>query len=141
MVRPSRMGQWAEQQAAQLLQQAGFTVIDQNFHSHYGEIDIIACDHQNSELIFTEVKARSATRHGSAIETITAAKQRKIIRTALSFVEKNPDFHDLYYRFDIICFDFHREFAKNVQHDFSKYPYDQQWIENAFTLDAELFNL
>ena len=133
------LGEWGERQAANLLIDAGYQILFRNYHSRFGEIDLIALKEQ--ELIFVEVKARSFTQHGSAVEVITISKQHKIIKTALSFLEKMPHYHDLYYRFDIICFDFHQEFAKNLQHDFSKYPYHQQWIENAFTLDADLFNL
>ena len=68
-------------------------------------------------------------------------KQLKIFKTALSFIEKTPQFQHFYYRFDVFCFDFHQQFAKNIQQDFSNYSYDHQWIENAFTLDADLINL
>ena len=47
----------------------------------------------------------------------------------------------MYYRFDVICFDFKQQIAKNLQQDFSQLAYDQQWIENAFTIDADLINL
>lgn len=131
--------QWAEQEAMRILECSGFNIQHQNYHSRFGEVDIIA--DKDQELIFVEVKARSPTKYGLATEVVTEAKQIKIIKTAMCFLEKNPQFQEFYCRFDIICFDFHQEIAKNVQQDFSKYPYDQQWIENAFTLDAELFNL
>ncbi|OTG81709.1 YraN family protein [Acinetobacter sp. ANC 4648] len=133
------LGQWAELEAVRMLKQAAYIIIHQNFHSRFGEIDILAIKGQ--ELIFVEVKARSATQRGQAIEVVTSSKQLKIFKTALCFIEKNPEFHDFYYRFDVFCFDFHQVFAKNIQQDFSKYSYDSQWIENAFTLDADLINL
>lgn len=139
MTQKKLLGEWGELKAAEILMHANYQILLRNYHSRYGEIDIIALKDQ--ELIFVEVKARAFTQHGSAVEVITISKQHKIIKTALHFLEKTPDYHELYYRFDIICFDFHQEFAKNLQHDFSKYPYHQQWIENAFTLDADLFNL
>ena len=134
-----QLGQWGEQQTAFELKQAGFDIIEQNFYSRYGEIDIIAIKQQ--ELLFVEVKARAKTQRGTAVEAVTWTKQQKMIKTILYFLEKNPQFHEFYLRFDIFCFDFHQVFAKNVQYDFSKYTYDLQWIENAFTMDTEFINL
>ena len=134
-----QLGYWGEQQAVHLLQQAGFDIFAQNYHSRFGEIDIIALKQQ--EMLFVEVKARAKTQRGTAVEVITLQKQRKMLKTALFFLEKHPHLYDLHFRFDIFCFDFHQVFAKNVQHNFASYTYDQQWIENAFTLDAEFINL
>lgn len=134
-----QLGVWGEQQAIEQLKASGFEIIQQNYHSRFGEIDIIAL--REEEMVFVEVKARAKTERGTAIEVVTLAKQRKMIKTVLYFLEQNPQFHNLYFRFDLICFDFHQRFAKSVQHDFCKYTYDRQWIENAFTLDTELINL
>ena len=134
-----QLGRWAECEAVRILEHAGYQIIQQNFHSRFGEIDILA--YKGQELVFVEVKARAKTQRGFAIEAVTAAKQLKIFKTALSFIEKTPEFQHFYYRFDVFCFDFHQQFAKNLQQDFSNYSYDQQWIENAFTLDADLINL
>jgi putative endonuclease len=41
----------------------------------------------------------------------------------------------------VICFDFFKEIAKTIQQDFSKFTYDQQWVENAFTFDQDFINL
>ena len=134
-----QLGEWAEQTALHWLEQQGYIFISKNYHTRFGEIDLIV--KQGNALIFVEVKARAKTEYGNAVEVITLAKQRKILKTALTFLQEHADFQDFYYRFDAICFDFHEEIAKNVQHDFSKIPYDLQWIENAFTLDADLINL
>lgn len=133
------LGLWAESQAVHLLIQAGYAVLYQNYHSRYGEIDIIAT--QAQELIFVEVKARQMTQHGHAFEVVSRSKQMKIFKTALSFIEKNQTYHNFYARFDVICFDFYKEIAKNQQQDFSNLAYDQQWIENAFTINADQIDL
>lgn len=133
------LGIWGEQQACEWLQRHGFQIVTRNYHSRYGEIDLIAQKQQ--ELIFVEVKARASTQYASAVESISLSKQRKMMKTALCFVQNAPHFQDFYCRFDVICFDFKQTFAKRPQHDFSNYPYDLQWIENAFTFDQELINL
>ncbi len=127
------LGQWAEQTALQFLQSQAFEHVHQNYHSRFGEIDLIVKRH--TELIFVEVKARSAGSYAAAYEVISAAQQQKIIKTAQLFLQQYPQYEDFDCRFDVICFDFPQLFAKTVQPDFSKLQYHQQWIENAFTLD------
>lgn len=139
LTQAKQLGAWAEARAGQLLIDAGYEVLYRNYHSRYGEIDIIAV--RDLDVIFVEVKARKPTQHGHAFEVISRSKQLKIIKTALSFIEKNEIYHNFFYRFDVICFDFYKEIAKNQQQDFSKLAYDQQWIENAFTINADLLDL
>ena len=127
------LGQWAEQQARILLELENYQYVEQNYHSRYGEIDLIV--RLGKELVFVEVKARSAGSYATACEVITESQQRKIIKTAQIFLQKHPNYGDFDCRFDVICFDFSEKFAKTVQPDFSKLQYDQQWIKHAFTLD------
>ena len=139
MTTAKQLGQWAERQAQQLLNDAAYEILQHNYHSRYGEVDLIAMREQ--EILFVEVKARGRRAWAGAHEVISASKQVKIYKTALDFLEKHPHLHDFYYRFDVICFDFNQEIAKNLQHDFSKMQYDHQWIENAFTINVDLINL
>jgi len=128
------LGQWAEQTALALLQSHHYECVARNYHSRYGEIDLVV--QRQHELVFVEVKARSAGSYAAACEVISPAQQQKIIKTAQLFLQKYPKYYDFDCRFDVICFDFPRKFAKTVQPDFSKLQYDQQWIEHAFTLDG-----
>lgn len=134
-----KLGDWGEEKAINVLKQGGYQVLAQNYFSRYGEIDIIALYEQS--LLFIEVKTRSKTGYGSANEVISKSKQSKIIKTALCFLENNPQYSDLACQFDVICIDFYQDVAKKVQQDMSKLIYDLEWIENAFTLDQELFTL
>lgn len=135
----NNLGQWAEQEAVKLLLQHGYEIVKLNYFSRFGEIDIIAQSKQ--ELIFVEVKARTSTQMGHAFETVNQSKQQKMIKTAFKFLQEYPQYEQYYCRFDVIGFDLHHKIAKNVQQDLSKISYDQSWIENAFTLDADLINL
>jgi len=134
-----RLGQWAELEAMQHLKIAGYELVANNYHSRYGEIDIIALKHQ--QLVFVEVRARAVSQYANAVESITLVKQVKIIKTALLYLQEQPRLLEYDLRFDVICFDFYRKIAKNVQYDFSKLSYDWQWIENAFHVDINLINL
>ena len=133
------LGQWAEQQALKLAELQGYALVQANYHSPYGEIDLIV--QRGQELLLIEVKARSRTAYAQAAETVSARKQRKMLKTALHFLNARPAFQQHDCRFDVICFDFSQRFAKSIQQDFSYFTYDQQWIENAFTFDQEFINL
>ena len=127
------LGQWAEQTALLFLQSQQYQYVNKNYHSRFGEIDLIV--KRDNELVFVEVKARSAGSYAEACEVISYSQQRKIIKTAQFFLQRYPNYYNFDCRFDVICFDFPQKLAKTVQPDFSKLQYDQQWIQNAFTLD------
>ena len=127
------LGQWAEQTALLFLQSQQYQYVNKNYHSRFGEIDLIV--KRDNELVFVEVKARSAGSYAEACEVISYSQQRRIIKTAQFFLQRYPDYYNFDCRFDVICFDFPQKLAKTVQPDFSKLQYDQQWIKHAFTLD------
>ena len=127
------LGQWAEQTALLFLQSQQYQYVNKNYHSRFGEIDLIV--KRDNELVFVEVKARSAGSYAEACEVISYSQQRKIIKTAQFFLQRYPTYYNFDCRFDVICFDFPQKLAKTVQPDFSKLQYDQQWIKHAFTLD------
>ena len=127
------LGQWAEQTALLFLQSQQYQYVNKNYHSRSGEIDLIV--KRDNELVFVEVKARSAGSYAEACEVISYSQQRKIIKTAQFFLQRYPNYYNFDCRFDVICFDFPQKLAKTVQPDFSKLQYDQQWIKHAFTLD------
>ena len=90
-------GAWGEEQAALYLQKQGYNLLCRNFHSRYGEIDLIV---QKDDIIaFVEVKTRSKNALYSAAEAVTPAKQQKIILTALHYMEEYNA--DLQPRFDV----------------------------------------
>ena len=139
MTQAKKLGQWAETEAVKIAHEAGYTLVQANYHSRYGEIDLIV--QKDQDLVFIEVKARSQTHYAQASETVSLSKQRKLMQTALIFLQQSPQYNACYCSFDVICFDFYQHFAKSIQYDFSKCPYDQQWIENAFTFEQEFITL
>lgn len=92
------LGAWGEEKAAEYLKLHGFSLIERNYHSRYGEIDLIM---ENEEfLIFVEVKLRKNNRYGTPAEAVTFKKQERLRNTALLYLqthetEKQP-------RFDVI---------------------------------------
>lgn len=75
----SVQGRQAEDFASKFLTQNGYKVIDRNFRSRFGEIDIVAL--KDEYLIFVEVKARWSNKFGLPEEAVTSSKLWKIGRT------------------------------------------------------------
>ena len=78
-------GNLAEDKACEFLLNSGFLIIDRNFYSRFGEIDIIAT--KDEVLHFIEVK--SGLDYESAIQNITPQKLNRIIRTGDVYMKKN----------------------------------------------------
>lgn len=96
------LGIQAENLAAQLLIDHGHVIIERNYRSRHGEIDIISYD---NTLVFSEVKQRSSRRYGGGLAAVTVAKQRKIIATARLYLQQNPKYGVCHCRFDVIAID------------------------------------
>ncbi len=92
-------GRIGEDYTAGWLQRNGYAILDRNYHSRYGEIDIIASD--GKYIIFVEVKTRAAGAKGSPLEAVTKGKRQKIIRTALLYLAEHPELERLQCRFDV----------------------------------------
>ena len=78
-------GPAAEKLAAEFLQRNGVRLIESNFRSQHGEIDLILRD--GDTLVFAEVRLRSNAAFGGAAASITSAKQAKIVRTAQYYLQ------------------------------------------------------
>ena len=73
-------GKAAEHLAATYLQHQGLKLLESNYRSRFGEIDLIMQD--GKEIVFVEVRLRSNNAFGGAGASITPAKQQKLVRTA-----------------------------------------------------------
>jgi len=78
-------GNLGEDRACKFLDENGFLIIERNFYSRFGEVDIIAS--KEEVLHFIEVK--SGLDYESAIQNITPSKLRKFIRTVNVYLKKN----------------------------------------------------
>lgn len=77
-------GAQAEQWAAQYLSRQGLKLVEQNYRSRYGEVDLIMRDGET--LVFVEVRLRCNADYGGAAASIDARKQQRIIRTAQQYL-------------------------------------------------------
>ncbi len=81
------IGDIGEKVAIKILKKRGEKIIDKNFHSRYGEIDIIT--RKDTLYNFYEVRLRKNSDYGGAISSITANKIRKLITTVKYWQMKN----------------------------------------------------
>jgi putative endonuclease len=100
MVCAAAKGKAGEDAAARLLEEAGFRIIERNFRSEAGEVDIIADDH--GTLVFVEVKAWNTYGMENLEYAIDKKKQKKIIQTAKIFLENHREYNSNQVRFDVV---------------------------------------
>ncbi len=84
--------------AVKYLKSKHYKIIERNYQTRQGEIDIICSD--KAYIVFVEVKTRSANYMVSGIEAVNYAKQKRITNTALKYLQENMP--DLQPRFDVI---------------------------------------
>ncbi|GIU21606.1 YraN family protein [Shewanella sp. MBTL60-007] len=94
-------GQIAEYTARQYLEQQGLSFVEQNVRYRFGEIDIVMKD--GSDWVFVEVKYRSASRYGGAVNALSHAQTQRIRKAASHYIQLNRI--DAICRFDVIAVD------------------------------------
>lgn len=94
------LGVKGETLAVDFLQRKGFILIARNYHSAFGEIDIVMQD--KNEVVFIEVKTRSKHNLKSAENSITLKKRMKLTKTAQVFLNEHSELSEYSCRFDIM---------------------------------------
>ena len=95
-------GASGEDAAAAHLARLGYSILDRNFKTRTGEIDIVA--REGATVVFVEVKRREAPDHGTAAEFVSPAKMRKVVNAARLWAAKHG-LTDSLIRFDVIAID------------------------------------
>ena len=120
------IGKRGEEIAAEFLQRKGFSVVERNYHSRWGELDLIAVKSDEAGLAnemyfddemqkmkgdatlfqgncvrFVEVKTRTGTTYGSPGEAVNYFKQQKIRKTALVWLQEQEEYYPAV-SFDVI---------------------------------------
>lgn len=109
------LGAWGETRAAEFLQRKGYTILERNARTPYGEIDIIARevlkdepglvyagDSAGSMIVFVEVRTRSTTSFGYPEQSLTVRKKEKMMANALAYMQEHPDLESSW-RVDMIA--------------------------------------
>lgn len=108
---------WEKTAESYLLAQ-GLKLLQRNFSSRFGEIDLIMQDQKT--VVFVEVKYRKNSRHGSGADAVTFHKQNRISLTAAWYLAMNPHRAECVCRFDVISID-PEKMDQNID-----------WIKSAF---------
>lgn len=98
MGRNNVVGAWGELVAGKYLMKKRYRIIDTNYRSRFGEIDLIVAN--KKYLVFVEVKLRKSDSFAEAAEFVDFHKQNRLRTTAELYLSQNPT--ELQPRFDVI---------------------------------------
>ncbi|NCX93553.1 MAG: YraN family protein [Gammaproteobacteria bacterium] len=112
-----QLGAEMEKRACEYLKQQGLKWIESNYTCLFGEIDLIM--KEGRELVFIEVRYRRTSTYGSGLESVTYAKQQRVIQTAEIYLQKKKLFDKIGRRFDVVSI--------------GQGSTDILWIRNAFS--------
>jgi putative endonuclease len=96
-------GQQAERRAVRYYRLRGYRVLGVNVWCAGYELDLIV--RRGRRLVFCEVKSKSGTRFGSAVEMVDREKQRRLFRAAEAWLVHNPSLRELRISFDVVAVD------------------------------------
>lgn len=94
------VGKLGEKAAQKFLKKRGYRIREIGFRCHHGEIDIIA--QRKDHLIFVEVRTKSSLDFGTPEESLTQAKKRRLIASALTYTSTHQNLPSLW-RIDVIA--------------------------------------
>lgn len=97
----AQFGRMAEDLALRYLQGQKLTLLERNFRSRFGEIDLIM--RENHTIIFVEVRARKTNAFMHPVESVNSTKRAKIRKTSQVFMQKNNILARLDLRFDVVA--------------------------------------
>ena len=94
-------GRHGEDQAAVLLTNKGYTILERNYRSgRWGEIDLVCLD--RGDLVFVEVKARKSVNFGQPVEAVSWGKRQRLMHAAQQYKLTHPKTPESM-RFDVVA--------------------------------------
>ncbi|MDD5496345.1 MAG: YraN family protein [Candidatus Omnitrophica bacterium] len=99
MGRKDKVGSLGEATASRYLRKRGYRIIEANFRTPMGEIDLVA--RLKRMIVFVEVKTRSTGSFGPPYLSVTKRKERHIINNALYYLNSHDMMHASW-RIDIV---------------------------------------
>jgi len=101
-----KLGKLGEKIAAEFLKERGYQIIDQNYRTRGGEIDIVA--KEGETIVFVEVKTRISAEFGYPEEAIDGRKQHKLAMTAEHYLAAHR-LYEVDYRIDAVGIEMERD--------------------------------
>ena len=118
----AEVGVFGEDFTVKHLKKQGYKILERNFHSRFGEIDIIAS--KKDIIAFVEVKTRGENAIYSPREAVDFYKQQKCVKTAQMYLVQNSV--ELQPRFDV------SEILLEKREDSKLKVKEHNYIKNAF---------
>lgn len=107
-----------EQRACEELLRAGLKLLDRNYTTRYGELDLVMRDRDT--VVFIEVRHRGRADYGNAAASVTATKQQRLVHAAQLWLAAHPHHAQRACRFDVVSYDGPGDKAQ------------MDWLRNAF---------
>jgi putative endonuclease len=98
--------------AARYLREQGYQMVNGNYRTHLGEVDIIALE--EDVLVFFEVKTRTPDSFGQPLDSVDHHKQRRILAAAKQFTASRR--YTGAVRFDVLEVLLHRDESGEIRH-------------------------
>ena len=99
-MKKSELGRHGEDRALAFLTKHRFKILERNYRTRYGEIDLIARD--GTTIVFVEVKLRNTDEFGSPLAAVDRYKQQRLRRMAASYLQARGLYDRLPVRFDVL---------------------------------------
>ena len=113
------LGREGEDLAARFLMKRGYRILERNYRTRSGEIDLVAM--HDGAVVFVEVKTRTSDIFGAPELAVNPRKQQRMVKAALGYI-KYRKLHQVPCRFDVVAITTAAE--QEVEH-----------IQNAFEMD------
>ena len=113
------LGKAGEDRAARFLVKQGYRILERNYSTRSGEIDLIAL--HEGVVVFVEVKTRTNAAYGAPELAVTPRKQQRMVKAALGYI-RYKKLHQVPCRFDVVAITSERE-------------QEVELIQNAFEMD------
>ena len=122
------LGSWGEKKARKYLENNNYKIVESNFQTRSGEVDLIAV--QDKFIVFIEVKTRRSHSFGQPESSINHRKKDKIRSLANYYLLKH-DYSDLQVRFDVITIMIRKDRSNDSNYG-NGTNFELNHIENAF---------
>jgi putative endonuclease len=111
---PGGVGARFEQRALDALERAGLELVERNWRTRFGELDLVMRD--GDTLVFVEVRYRHHSHFGGGAASVGPAKRGKLTRAAQGFLQAHPRLAAMPCRFDVVAFDGHADAPSHAWH-------------------------
>jgi len=108
------LGRRGEELAEKFLKKLKYKIVERNFNTRFGELDIIA--QQGAEIVFVEVRTRTSTDFMTPAESVDYLKQGRLRKTAEIWLSKNYPSDIPPARFDVVSVTFDAKGNPMIEH-------------------------